>query len=72
MKKPIIIKQVSDGLCGQGYVKIWRAYGINDQEKEFWLVDNRYDCLYPLDASTEKQLIKLCNKQYPNHPIVKR
>jgi len=69
--RPIIIKEISDGLCVDGPGLIWRAYGINKKGKEFQLPDNRYDTLYPLDASTEKQLRTLIKRQYPNHPIQK-
>jgi len=68
-KKIIIIKEVGDGLCGQGYTNIWRAYGTNKKGKSFQLPDNRFDTLYPLDANTKKQLLALIKKQYPNHPI---
>ena len=68
-KKPIIIRQIKGGIGQQGYGYTWRAYGVNNAGKEFWLIDRRYAVLYPLDASTEKQLRRLCTKQYPKHPI---
>lgn len=47
--KSIIIRERQDGLCGQGYGRIWRAYGLTPKGLEFALPDTRYDVLYPLD-----------------------
>ena len=71
MKRPIIIREIRDGLGCQGYGYIWRAYGLTKgSRKEFQLPDNRYDVLYPLDASNEKSLRRLCAKQFPGHPVI--
>jgi hypothetical protein len=64
-----MIREINDGICQQGPCKIWRAYGVNDAGREFALIDLRYDVAYPLDASTEKQIRRLCAKQYAKHPV---
>lgn len=72
MSKPIIIREIRDGICQQGIGRTWRAYGLNEAGREFTLLDQRYLVFYPLDASTEKQIRALCAKQYPGHEILIR
>jgi len=71
MWKPIIIREIPDGICGQGIGRTWRAYGLTETGNRFQLPDSRYAVLYPLDASTESEIRRLCARQYPNHPIIR-